>query len=107
MPRAGDPMPPRAQAASALERRGTTSRALQVARAGIAPTPLRRAGVVMSVNTDDPVLLGASLEGEYALCCAVFGWSDEVLRALARNSIEASFASAAIKAKLARAVSAW
>ena len=29
---------------------------------------LRRAGVVVSINTDDPVLLGASLVGEYALC---------------------------------------
>jgi adenosine deaminase len=32
---------------------------------------LRRAGVAVSLNTDDPVLLGASLEGEYALCWQV------------------------------------
>lgn len=36
---------------------------------------LRRAGVVVSVNTDDPALLGASLVGEYALCSKAFGWS--------------------------------
>ena len=47
---------------------------------------LRRAGVVVSINTDDPVLLGASLEGEYALCRKAFGWSDEDLRALARKT---------------------
>lgn len=53
---------------------------------------LRRDGVVVSLNTDDPVLLGANLEGEYALCSQAFGWSDEDLRTLARNSIGASYA---------------
>jgi adenosine deaminase len=68
---------------------------------------LRRAGVVVSINTDDPALLGASLEGEYALCSEAFGWSDEDLRGLARNSIDASFANADIKAKLIQALSRW
>jgi adenosine deaminase len=68
---------------------------------------LRRAGVVVSINTDDPVLLGASLEGEYALCRQAFGWSDDVLRTLARNSIEASFAGAAIKTKLMEDLARW
>ncbi len=68
---------------------------------------LRRAGVGVSINTDDPALLGVSLEGEYALCSHAFGWSDEVLRALARNSIDASFANADVKAKLIKALSLW
>jgi adenosine deaminase len=68
---------------------------------------LRRAGVVVSLNTDDPVLLGASLEGEYALCRQAFGWSDEDLRALARNSIDASFANADVKAKLLKPLARW
>jgi adenosine deaminase len=68
---------------------------------------LRSAGVAVSVNTDDPVLLGASLVGEYALCSQTFGWSDDDLRALARNSIDASFANADVKAKLIRALSSW
>lgn len=68
---------------------------------------LRRAGVVVSINTDDPVLLGASLEGEYALCSQAFGWSDEVLRALARNSIDASFANTDLKSKLIDALVRW
>ena len=68
---------------------------------------LRRAGVVVSINTDDPVLLGASLEGEYALCSKAFGWSDDVLRDLARNSIAASFANADIKARLIQALARW
>ena len=68
---------------------------------------LRRAGVVVSLNTDDPVLLGAGLEGEYALCGQAFGWSDEDLRGLARNSIEASFASAEVTAKLLGDLAHW
>ena len=68
---------------------------------------LRRAGVVVSINTDDPVLLGASLEGEYALCSQAFGWSDDELRGLARNSIDASFANAGVKAELIQALSRW
>ena len=68
---------------------------------------LRRAGVAVSINTDDPVLLGASLVGEYALCSQAFAWSDDELRALARNSIDASFANASVKAKLIQALSSW
>ncbi len=68
---------------------------------------LRRAGVAVSVNTDDPALLGASLEGEYALCASTFGWSDETVRSVARTSIEASFATAEHKATLLQALTRW
>jgi adenosine deaminase len=68
---------------------------------------LRRAGVAVSINTDDPVLLGASLVGEYALCSKAFNWSDGDLRALARNSIDASFANPVVKARLSQALASW
>ncbi|MEJ8857383.1 adenosine deaminase [Variovorax robiniae] len=68
---------------------------------------LRRAGVVVSLNTDDPVLLGASLVGEYALCGETFGWSEDVLRDLARDSIAASFANADVKARLLADLARW
>lgn len=68
---------------------------------------LRAAGVRVSLNTDDPALLGASLVGEYRLCRQAFGWSDEVTRALARTSIEASFAREEVKADLLKALAAW
>jgi adenosine deaminase len=68
---------------------------------------LRRAGVAVSINTDDPALLGASLVGEYALCSQAFAWSDDDLRALARNSIGAAFANADIKARLMEALASW
>ncbi len=68
---------------------------------------LRAAGVPVSVNTDDPALLGASLVGEYQLCRAAFGWSDDVTRAVARTSIEASFGNADTKATLLGALARW
>jgi adenosine deaminase len=36
-----------------------------------------------------------------------FGWDDEVLRTVARTSIEASFAPAAIKRDLLERLAAW
>ena len=68
---------------------------------------LRRAGVAVSVNTDDPALLGASLEGEYALCRTAFGWSDDEVRSVARNSIDASFANDDVKTRLSDALARW
>jgi adenosine deaminase len=68
---------------------------------------LRRAGVAVSINTDDPVLLGASLVGEYALCSKAFGWSDDIVRSLAGNSINASFANADVKVRLTQALANW
>jgi adenosine deaminase len=56
---------------------------------------LRKAGVRVSLNTDDPELYGIDLAGEYERTAAAFGWGPEELGALARTSIEASFASEA------------
>ena len=67
---------------------------------------LRLAGVPVSVNTDDPALLGTSLVAEYQLCSQAFGWSDLTLQALARTSIEASFAPADTQARLLQALAA-
>lgn len=68
---------------------------------------LRTSSVQVSVNTDDPALLGASLVGEYQLCKQAYGWSDDVTRAVARTSIEASFANADIKSKLLKDLESW
>jgi adenosine deaminase len=68
---------------------------------------LRRAGVLVSVNTDDPVLLGTTLEREYELCQAAFDWPDEVVKTLARTSIDASFASHEIQQRLREALNRW
>jgi adenosine deaminase len=68
---------------------------------------LRRAGVAVSVNTDDPCLLGVTLPDEYARCVDAYGWSKDDLRAVARTSIEASFADVEIKARLMTQLLAW
>lgn len=67
-------------------------------RTGVCATvedhPLRRYfdnGVMVTLNTDDPAMFQCTLNGEYALAQRQFGFSDEQLREVARNSFEASF----------------
>ena len=68
---------------------------------------LRRAGVRVSVNTDDPGLLQTNLPAEYSLAYSGFGWTDDIVREVARTSIEASFADADTKARLKADLSKW
>jgi len=68
---------------------------------------LRQAGVIVSVNTDDPAPLAVSLPEEYARLAAAHGWDRETLRGLARNSIEASFAPPELKAAMLADLAAW
>ena len=56
---------------------------------------------------DDPALLETTLEAEYALCQAAFGWTDDDLRAVARTSIDASFANGDVKVSLREALARW
>jgi adenosine deaminase len=68
---------------------------------------LRRAGVRVSVNTDDPSLLRTTLPQEYEIARAAYDWTDDVLRDVARTSIEASFARSDVKARLFRELDSW
>jgi adenosine deaminase len=68
---------------------------------------LRRAGVPVSVNTDDPALLTVSLAGEYESCAKAFAWSADDVRSIASTSIQASFAPIAIKRDLLAELAAW
>ena len=61
---------------------------------------LRRAGVPVSINTDDPALMRHSLVSEYAASAQTYGWDHAVLRELARTSIEASFCDDDLKRRL-------
>lgn len=67
---------------------------------------LRRAGVRLSLNTDDPSLLGTNLPAEYAMVAGHFNWNETTVKDVARTSIEASFANDDLKsgmlAKLAQ-----
>jgi adenosine deaminase len=68
---------------------------------------LRSAGVRVSVNTDDPSLLATDLPSEYELARSTFGWTDAIMRDVARTSIEASFANDDIRSRLKSQLSLW
>lgn len=60
----------------------------------IAQHPVKRyfdEGLMLTLNSDDPAMFRTSLVQEYELVQETFGFSDEHLRELARNSFEASF----------------
>jgi len=57
-------------------------------------------GVMIALSTDDPALFGTTLSREYQLAQEAFGFTDEHLRELARNSFEASFLPAEKKVEL-------
>jgi aminodeoxyfutalosine deaminase len=59
--------------------------------------PVRRyfdQGLMLTLNSDDPAMFRTSLAEEYALVQQAFGFTEEHLRELARNSFEASFLAA-------------
>jgi aminodeoxyfutalosine deaminase len=62
--------------------------------ASLAEHPVRNyfdQGMMLTLNSDDPPMFGTSLTQEYQLAQSAFGFTDEHLRELARNSFEASF----------------
>jgi adenosine deaminase/aminodeoxyfutalosine deaminase len=64
--------------------------------AELAQHPVRRyfdQGLMLTLNSDDPAMFRTSLVEEYGLVQEAFGFTDEHLRELARNSFEASFLS--------------
>ncbi len=72
------------------------------------PLPaLLDAGVRCSLNADDPLLFGPNLLEEYQLCRTAFGFDDQRLAFIARCSIEASGAPAAVKVDGLAGVAAW
>ena len=48
-------------------------------------------GIMITLNTDDPAMFRTSLSHEYYIAQQSFGFNDEHLREVARNSFEASF----------------
>ncbi len=48
-------------------------------------------GVMITLNSDDPAMFGTTLAREYHVAQQTFGFTDEHMRELARNSFEASF----------------
>jgi adenosine deaminase len=72
------------------------------------PLPrLRAAGLMVTVNTDIPAVVGTALATEYERVRDAFGYGDEVLAELARNSFAASFAPQTLKTIAYREIDAW
>ncbi|MBK3524601.1 adenosine deaminase [Streptomyces sp. MBT70] len=70
-----------------------------------------RAGVLVTINSDDPPMFGTDLNNEYAVAARLLELDERGLAALAKDAVEVSFLDAAGKARIAREIddytSAW
>jgi adenosine deaminase len=65
------------------------------------PLPeLRRAGVKITLGSDDPPYFGASIGGEYAVCAEHYGLDEAALREITRTAVEAAFCERSLKERL-------
>jgi adenosine deaminase len=65
------------------------------------------AGVLVTINSDDPAYFGGYADTNYEALRATFGFSDEVMARLARNSVTASFLPEGRKTGLLSEIDAW
>ncbi|MGW1772583.1 adenosine deaminase [Streptomyces sp. NPDC002104] len=69
------------------------------------------AGVLVTINSDDPPMFGSDLNNEYAVAARLLELDERGLAQLAKNAVEASFLDPAGKAKLTAEIdtytSAW
>ncbi|MER6157571.1 adenosine deaminase [Streptomyces sp. NPDC001868] len=70
-----------------------------------------QAGVLVTINSDDPPMFGTDLNSEYAIAARLLDLDEQGLAALAKNAVEASFLDEAGKARLSAEIdtytSAW
>ncbi|AJP04061.1 adenosine deaminase [Streptomyces cyaneogriseus subsp. noncyanogenus] len=59
-----------------------------------------RAGVLVTINSDDPPMFGTDLDNEYAVAARLLDLDERGLAELAKNAVEASFLDAAGKARI-------
>jgi len=76
--------------------------------------PLRQladAGVVVTINSDDPPMFGTDLNTEYAIAARLLGLDAPGVAALAKNAVEVSYldgpARARLRAEIDAALDAW
>lgn len=72
--------------------------------------PLRQmveAGVLVTINSDDPPMFGTDLNTEYAVAARLLDLDAAGVAALAKNAVEASFLDAAGKARLTAEIDAY
>ncbi|MFE9451077.1 adenosine deaminase [Streptomyces sp. NPDC006739] len=65
------------------------------------------AGVLVTVNSDDPPMFGTDLNNEYAVAARLLGLDERGLAGLARNAVEASFLDPAGKARIAAEIDTY
>jgi adenosine deaminase len=68
---------------------------------------LHRAGVPVTLNTDDPGYVGVDLTGEFLKAAGAAGWGLAELSGVTRRAIDAAFCSPATAARLHAAVDAY
>ncbi|MFB7514319.1 adenosine deaminase [Streptomyces sp. NPDC056144] len=72
--------------------------------------PIRQmadAGVLVTVNSDDPPMFGTDLNTEYAVAARLLGLDERGVAALAKNAVEASFLDAAGKTRIAAEIDTY
>ncbi|MCX4819710.1 adenosine deaminase [Streptomyces sp. NBC_01142] len=65
------------------------------------------AGVLVTINSDDPPMFGSDLNNEYAVAARLLELDERGLAELAKNAVEASFLDAAGKARIAAEIDAY
>ncbi|MFJ2279126.1 adenosine deaminase [Streptomyces sp. NPDC087866] len=66
-----------------------------------------QAGVLVTINSDDPPMFGTDLNNEYAVAARILGLDENGLAALAKNAVEASFLDPAGKRALAAEIDTY
>ncbi|WP_336322791.1 adenosine deaminase [Streptomyces lavendofoliae] len=65
------------------------------------------AGVLVTINSDDPPMFGTDLNNEYAVAARLLGLDERGLAELAGNAVEASFLDPAGKARIAAEIESY
>jgi adenosine deaminase len=68
---------------------------------------LIEAGLVVTLNSDDPAMFSSPVAGEYEVARRVWGLSDAALADLAHAGVRASFADDELKQRVDREIDEW
>lgn len=72
------------------------------------PLPrLRDAGLIVTINTDIPALIGTPLTTEYTRVRDTFGYDDRTLADLAHAGVDASYAPTSTKTRIHEEITTW
>ncbi|MFG2886831.1 adenosine deaminase [Streptomyces sp. NPDC048297] len=72
--------------------------------------PIRQfteAGVLVTINSDDPPMFGTDLDNEYVVAARLLGLDERGVAGLAKNAVEASFLDEAGKARIAAEIDTY